>query len=239
MKKVKLTQDNYALVDDEDFERVNQYRWHTSFSGNNYYAVRTQGSTYANNKKCIMMHRFIFNCPNDKIIDHINHKTLDNRKCNLRICSSQQNSRNRYSLNNCTSKYKGVYYYNVNKIYISAIYIKKKKQHLGCYKNDKDAARIYDYFANKYWQKFAYLNFPNELLSKKEFKQLYTKKERSSKYIGVSKLSDITRWQSYITINRKSKYIGSHKTEYDAAKARDKYVIKNGLQDKYKLNFRR
>lgn len=41
------------------------------------------------------MHRFIADCPKDKIIDHINHDTLDNRLSNIRITTQGTNMLNK------------------------------------------------------------------------------------------------------------------------------------------------
>lgn len=85
MRRIKLTKGKFALVDDEDFERVNALKWYASLEsrGTKWYAVR-----HDKNGK-MRMHRFVMGLPNGKIdprvVDHLNHKSLDNRKCNLEI----------------------------------------------------------------------------------------------------------------------------------------------------------
>jgi hypothetical protein len=53
MKAIQLTQGKYALVDDEDFERVNQFKWCANRMGNVWYAVRRGCGNLGR------MHRFI------------------------------------------------------------------------------------------------------------------------------------------------------------------------------------
>lgn len=72
----------YAVVDKSDYEKVSRYRWHYS----NGYAVSDFD---------VSMHRFIMNPPQNLVIDHINHNRLDNRRSNLKICTSFENSQNR------------------------------------------------------------------------------------------------------------------------------------------------
>jgi len=76
-----------------------------------YYSVWIDHNGYAICDKMInrkrsryRLHRLIMNChEKDKEIDHINRDVLDNRKANLRIVSSGQNSFNRKTL----GKYRG------------------------------------------------------------------------------------------------------------------------------------
>lgn len=90
-KEIKLTRGKVAIVDEEDFDRVNAIKW---------YAYETHGSWYAARKtndrirKMLLMHRFIMNPPRDKLIDHINWNGLDNRRTNLRICTHKENRNN-------------------------------------------------------------------------------------------------------------------------------------------------
>lgn len=86
MKKVplvgKMGKGKYAIVDDEDYEKVSRYRWHYG----NGYAISDFG---------VRMHRFIMSPPQDLVVDHINHDRLDNRRSNLKICTQFENSQNR------------------------------------------------------------------------------------------------------------------------------------------------
>lgn len=99
MKKIKLTKGKYALVDDEDFNYLNQWKWHCTYFG---YAARRE------NNKIIYMHRFVNNTPTDMQTDHINENKLDNRNSNLRSCTARQNALNRGQLRHNTSGYKGI-----------------------------------------------------------------------------------------------------------------------------------
>ena len=60
-------------------------------------------------------------------------------------------------------------------------------------------------------------------------------KDTSSQYTGVSK--NHGSWRAEIMIDREYKYLGTFKTELEAAKARDQYILDNNLQSRYKLNF--
>ena len=97
--KIKLTKNKFALVDDQDFEWLNQWKWCVS---NNNYAVRIQ------NKKAILMHRLIMNTPTEFDTDHINNDKLDNRRSNLRIVTRSQNMMNVGIRKNNKSGYKNI-----------------------------------------------------------------------------------------------------------------------------------
>jgi hypothetical protein len=153
-RKISLTQDKYALVDDEDFEYLNQWKWHVNIRGERKRAVRTLRK---NGKKfLIYMHREIMGLlPGDKRqIDHINHIELDNRHCNLRICTSSQNQANQKSRRE-TSKFKGVHRHSQRNLWVAKI----KQEYLGCFKSEIDAALVYDIAAKNLFGGFANLNF--------------------------------------------------------------------------------
>ena len=107
-RRIPLTQGKYAIVDPDDFERLNKHKWCAVKSCNTFYAGRT---IYVGKKNIsIRMHRQILHPPENLFVDHINHNGLDNRKANLRPATRSQNSRNRIIIRrkNSTSKYKGV-----------------------------------------------------------------------------------------------------------------------------------
>lgn len=161
MKKIKLTKNKIALVDDEDYNMVSQYKWSCRNNGSdNLYAVRT-----TKDKKSIYMHRQILKvCNKNTHVDHINGNSLDNRKCNLRTCSNEQNRRNSKLNKRNKVGYKGVRTRdNINK-FAAYINYKGRFYHLGYYDTAIEAAKARDKKAIELHGKFAKLNFPKEKL---------------------------------------------------------------------------
>lgn len=151
MKYVSLTKGKRAIVDDDDFEKVNKHKWYCSFYG---YAVREDRKNHI-----IGLHTFIMNTPDGYEIDHRNLDKLDNRKENLRICTNKQNARNKFQKNNKTG-YKGVSISTWNKSnpYRVTINLNKKQIQVGYFKTAIEAAKAYNEVVKKYHGEFAYIN---------------------------------------------------------------------------------
>lgn len=101
MKFIPLTQGLFTQVDDEDFNDLNQFKWHIVKAPYTYYAVRAVPSldkVSKNRQIKLRMHRVIMNPSNEMEVDHRDGDGLNNQKANLRICTSSQNMYNRLSL---------------------------------------------------------------------------------------------------------------------------------------------
>ena len=154
MKQIPLTQGKFAIVDDEDFERVNQFKWYAHKNCNTYYADRSVND----NLSSVSMHRFILDTPTDMQTDHINGDGLDNRRANLRICTHAENQRNRSRQSINTVGFKGVYPDRAGRV--RALIMRDGKQiYLGSFLDPISAAHAYDSAAQKYHGDFAQLNF--------------------------------------------------------------------------------
>lgn len=153
-KKIQLTQDRYAIVDDEDFEYLNQWKWYANKMSGKYYAARNE------NRKTVLMHRFLLSEDAlNKKIDHRDGDTLNNCRGNLRICSHSENMRNRISISkNNTSGFKGVCWNKKSSKWHAQIRFETKKINIGFFDCKIQAAKAYNAAALKYHGEFANLN---------------------------------------------------------------------------------
>jgi len=158
VKRIPLTQGKFALVDEEDYEWLNQWKWYY----NNGYAARDQWDPITKKQIKIRMHRIIMNAKEGEEVDHINHNGIDNQKYNLRVCTVSQNMQNSKSNKNSSSQYKGVSYNPMTQKCQVQIMYNGKFIYLGYYKDEEEAARAYDKAAIELFGEFACLNFPLE-----------------------------------------------------------------------------
>src|ERR1035437_2037569 len=127
MKEISLTKNKVVMVDDEDYEYLNQFNWQCNINGRCSYAGRSTPRDENYKQKHILMHREILGFP-DGSVDHIDHNGLNNQKNNLRICTVAENGANRRKqLIKTCSKYKGVTYHKRDQRWQTQIRFQKKR----------------------------------------------------------------------------------------------------------------
>lgn len=156
MKTIPLTQGKVALVDDEDFDRVNQFNWYACRDRKNWYARR---KLWIDGKQTtIHLHHVIFGVSIP--IDHLDNGGLNNQSTNLRVATNSQNQANCRKQKNRSSKYKGVTWDRWTERWMAKIKFNQHTFHLMRWDSEKDAAIAYDTAAKAYFGEFAKLNFP-------------------------------------------------------------------------------
>lgn len=151
MRKLKLSQNKYAVVDDIFYDYLNKWKWY--FNGR--YAVRTPLKNRG--AKVIRMHRIIMKAPDGLEVDHINGNRLDNRISNLRLCTHAENGKNQSLSRRNTTGYKGVKQASPNR-WQARIRVDGELLHLGLFKTKYEAAKAYNEAALRYHGRFANLN---------------------------------------------------------------------------------
>ena len=235
MKKIQLTQNKFTIVDDEDYEHLNQFNWHIKKGRNTYYAVRTN---FKLNKK-IPMHRIIMNPSDNMQIDHINGNGLDNRKENLRVCNRYQNGGNSRLSKSNISGIKGVSWNKKNKKWVAQICINSKQGNLGSFINKFEAKEAYEKAAKEYHKEFysdGIHKEDKELVeeiknTKNEFKERL-RISNTSGIKGVSWDKNYNKWQAQICRNRKEMHLGYYSCIADAKAAYDvasKQILFGGI----------
>lgn len=136
MKQIPLTKEKFALVDDEDYNYLSQFKWCIS----NGYAVGHVPGTW---NKVRSMVSLIVKAKSKQQVDHINMNTLDNRRKNLRLVSKSQNMMNKPKQSNNTSGFKGVSLDKRRLKWRANIQANGNNRWLGYFNNKKEAFEAY------------------------------------------------------------------------------------------------
>lgn len=119
------------LIDAEDLDKVSKYCWCENDQG--YIRSNIGDRTY------VLLHRFVLNINDKRIIDHKNRNKKDNRKTNLRIANKQQNAINCGVYRNNTTGVKGVRKSKNGERYVSYIGKDDRIIHIGTYDTLEEA----------------------------------------------------------------------------------------------------
>jgi hypothetical protein len=126
MKEIRLTHGQVMLVDDADFQWLNQWKWRAVFNSKTYYAERTlplvgkkQVNVYAHNQ-----------ISGIKAVDHRDGNGLNNQRFNLRPASPSQNHANAGLWRHNTSGFKGVSWHKRRQKWMAAITVNDQKSTL-------------------------------------------------------------------------------------------------------------
>jgi HNH endonuclease/AP2 domain len=158
---IPLTKGKVAVVSSADYDYVNQWTWYAHSQG---YAARKP-----KHQSAIFLHRALVErmlgrqLKENGDVDHRDRDRLNNRRSNLRLCTSQQNSANSSLGIRNRSGFKGVHWNETASRWVAQTKLNGRTKHLGCFLSAEDAARAYDRAVLKEHGAFAYLNFPAEV----------------------------------------------------------------------------
>lgn len=163
MKEIPMTKGYVALIDDDDYGRVAELQWRALVG-----RARTDGhcdvravrwDTRPGEKRMVLyLHRFIVDAPDGMEVDHKNGDTLDNRRCNLRVCTRAENQHNQRAQSGKSSTFKGVVWNKANGKWVAQIRFSGERRYLGSFCSELEAARAYDHAAVTLHGEFAKIN---------------------------------------------------------------------------------
>ncbi len=148
MKSIKLSNGLLTTIDDNDYDIVSQYHWYAHKLRYTSY-VRCDVWTH-NKSKHLYMHRMILNAPVGAEVDHINFDGLDNRRCNLRLCNHQEQTRHTRR----SQGTRGTSWSKSHNKWRAYIFYEKKQHFLGYFKERSDAIIAYQIAAIKQFGQF-------------------------------------------------------------------------------------
>lgn len=234
------------IIDKDKYEDIIKYSWHITANG---YAITDKINVNGEEKKNILMHRYIKECYDSNDVDHVNNNRLDNRKDNLRMGSKQQNSQNKSKNKNSNNEYKGVVYVKEDNVYKAHMVFESKVILNKRFEEEIDAVIFRDKFilANKEILSHTKIELReknykiqnNHILYKDEeenenndlknfkFKE-DTPKSKSSVYDGVRYSKRDKNYETQIGKKGDKFYFSKRfETELEAALQRDVFILIN------------
>ena len=169
MARIELASGHTALIDEADVDRCFGIGWVLKPAGNGsrcrlYVQGRVDGV------RRMSLHRFLLQPPDDVDIDHINGDGLDNRRSNLRLCTTSENAHNRHAPPRSMSGFLGVHPDRNRttgvRMWRAMMRYQGHRLSLGIYETPEDAARARDYAAGRLMGQFAVFNLPNDRLER-------------------------------------------------------------------------
>lgn len=128
--------DFVVLVDDEDLDAVlakGPWQIRKASKDRTMYVVR----------RGAILHRWLLDAPKGTYVDHINGNGLDNRRCNLRLCTANQNQYNVGIQVRNISGFKGVGWFSPTKMWRARLQVDGKRIHLGWFRTAEAARDAY------------------------------------------------------------------------------------------------
>lgn len=154
-RRIPLTQGQFAIVDDGDFELLSRWKWYAQrHPTTGFYAARREGR----GGPVVLMHRFINQTPDGFVTDHRDCNGLNNQRLNLRTATDQQNQMNTAPNRGGTSPLKGAWFdpsMRNRKQWRSAIRINGRLKYLGRFQTEHEAADAYAVAAAEHFGDFA------------------------------------------------------------------------------------
>jgi hypothetical protein len=154
VRRIPLGHGLFATVDAADFKWLNKHKWCVCRRHGSAYAVRR-----TKDGRTVYMHRAIMRAPKGSVVDHIDHNTLNNRRCNLRVCTQAQNCANS-GPRGALSGFVGVWHKTDR--WVAGITCRGHYYYLGTYDDPVEAAKARDRKAYELLGPYAYLNFPED-----------------------------------------------------------------------------
>lgn len=213
MKEIPLTQGKVAIVDDDMYDWLSQFKWHYSAG----YAASKDHRLIENRfSNKVYMHRLIMNTPDEMQVDHVDRNGLHNWRENLRNCTHAQNNLNR-SKSSGTSRYKGVSWRKRDKTWYAQIRKDGSFHWLGDFDTEEDAAIAYNHAALEFFGPFANFNDIPEWLSKSPVRR------EMARFRGFSFHKRIGKWQAYLKVQGRRVHLGYFVTHEEAVRAIETY----------------
>ena len=156
MKRISLTQDKVAIVDDQDYDNVVCYKWCAWSDGKRWLAIRK--AKKGDSEQTVYLHRFILNVNNKRVVNFHDGNGLNCTRGNLRLVTLEDSRHSRGIQKNNVSGFKGVSWYKNREQWRVGIRVNGKRIHLGYFDDIEKAAEAYNHAALQYHGEFAYQN---------------------------------------------------------------------------------